>query len=94
MTPAITNSFERHAQTALVLLLVALLVWVGGTTQKTDVAIAELRAEVGFLKGSMAVPHLHPEITKVDLQLAQVIDTLRKRVSELESREHERLTKK
>ena len=90
MAEVITNTFERHAQTALVLLLVALLAWVGATTQKTSVAIAELRVEVGFLKGSVAAPHLHPEISEVDMQLAKVIDTLRQRVSELEVREHQK----
>ena len=89
MIEAISNSFERHAQTALVLLLVALLMWVGGTTQSTAVAIAELRAEVGFLRASMARPHLHPEMEAIDLHLGKSIDDVRIRVKELEDREHE-----
>jgi hypothetical protein len=46
----ITNAFERHAQTALVMLLVALLLWVGNTTQRTSVAVAEMRVEISYLK--------------------------------------------
>ena len=50
VTEVITNAFERHAQTALVMLLVALLLWVGNTTQKTSVAVAEMRVEITYLK--------------------------------------------
>ena len=32
----VNSAFERHAQTVLVMLLVALLVWVGNTTQNTS----------------------------------------------------------
>lgn len=44
------RSFERHAQTALVLILVALLVWVGKTTQDTAVAIAQVKVEIQHLQ--------------------------------------------
>jgi len=88
-TVAISNSFERHAQTALVLLLVALLVWVGSTTQQTSVAIAELRIEVGFLKNSIDAPHMHPDMQAIDLHLGTTIDGLRERINALEEREHE-----
>lgn len=50
MVDVITNAFERHAQTALVMLLVALLLWVGNTTQRTSVAVAEMRVEISYLK--------------------------------------------
>ena len=89
MIEVISNSFERHAQTALVLLLVALLMWVGGTTQNTAVAIAELRAEVGFMRSAMGKPHLHPEMEAIDLHLGKSIDDVRIRVKGLENREHE-----
>ena len=82
-----SNSFERHAQTALVLVLVALLIWVGGTTQKTSVAMAELKAEVGFLRAAMAQPHLHPDMDAIDLHLGKSINDVRIRVKELEDRE-------
>ena len=90
MIDAVSNAFERHTQTALVLLLVALLVWVGGTTQKTAVAVAGLRAEVAFIRLAMSRPHLHPEMEAIDLHLGESIDDLRKRVKEIEDREHER----
>ena len=50
MTEVITNAFERHTQTALVLLLVALLLWVGATTQNTSVTVAEMKVEISYLK--------------------------------------------
>ena len=76
------NAFERHAQTALVLLLVALLLWVGGTTQKTAVSVAELRVEIGFLKAAIERPD--SEIEAVNLTIAD----LRSRILLLEAREH------
>lgn len=44
------RAFERHAQTALVLLLVALLIWVGKTTQDTAVQIAQLHIHIENLQ--------------------------------------------
>lgn len=40
---------ERHTQTVLVMVLVALLLWVGVTVQRTSVTVAELKVEVGHL---------------------------------------------
>ena len=78
----ITNTFERHAQTALVLLLVALLLWVGAITQDTAVAVAEMRVEIAYLKMAVERPHEHSDIT-------QSVGDCQKRLSALESREHE-----
>jgi hypothetical protein len=79
----ITNTFERHAQTALVLLLVALLLWVGNTTQQTAVTVAEMRVEMAYLKVKVDEPRQdHIDCTE---QLAD----LRNRVSALEDREHQ-----
>lgn len=50
------NSFERHAQTGLTLVLVALLVWVGSTTQTTQIKLAELAVEVNNLKDAVRTP--------------------------------------
>lgn len=44
------NTMERHAQTALVLLLVGLLSWVGITTHNTSIAVASLAVEMQYLK--------------------------------------------
>ena len=89
MNDVITNTFERHAQTALVLLLVALLAWVGQTTQKTAVAIAELRVELGYLKVIIERPHVHEELAMIDIEIAKAVDELRTRVGAIEQREHE-----
>lgn len=77
-----SNTFERHTQTALVLLLVALLLWVGDTTQKTAVSVAEMRVELSFLKIDVNAPVI--EHAEYDRQLGD----LRQRVSGLENREH------
>lgn len=53
---SISDTFERHAQTALVLVLVALLLWVGSTTQSTAVHVAEMRVEIAFLKAAASRP--------------------------------------
>ena len=44
------RALERHAQTILVLILVALLLWVGGTTQQTAVKVAAMSVQVASLK--------------------------------------------
>lgn len=77
----ISNAFERHAQTVMVLMLVALLLWVGATTQNTAVAIAEMRVEIAYLKVSVDRPHEHSDLT-------QSVGDCQKRLSALEEREH------
>lgn len=51
------NTLERHAQTVLVLILVALLLWVGQTTQDTSLAVARLQVEVAFLRQEVTRPN-------------------------------------
>lgn len=48
--------FEQHTQTALVLLLVALLLWVGSTTQSTALHVAEMKVEIVNLKRVISTP--------------------------------------
>jgi len=49
----VSSAFERHTQTALVMLLVALLLWVGNTTQQTSIEVAELKVEIRYLKNAI-----------------------------------------
>ena len=49
-----SRAFERHAQTALVMLIVALLIWVGKTTQDTSVTIAQLHIHIENLQKQTA----------------------------------------
>ncbi len=42
----ISKTWERHAQTVLALVLTALLIWVGDTTQKTAVVIGQLQVQM------------------------------------------------
>lgn len=51
------TAFERHAQTGLTVVLVALLVWVGSTTQTTQIKLAELAIEVKNLKDVVRTPN-------------------------------------
>lgn len=82
MNEVISNTFERHAQTALVLLLVALLLWVGSTTQNTAVIVAEMRVEVAYLKASASLP------SEQLSEMSKRIDTCQKQVDKLEARAH------
>lgn len=76
----ISNTMERHTQTALVLLLVALLLWVGGTTQNTAVSVAEMRIEIGYLKQSIENPNIDID------QMRDTIADLRSRMMVVEER--------
>jgi hypothetical protein len=76
----VSNAFERHAQTALVLVLVALLLWVGNTTQNTAVSVAEMRVEVAYLKALSELPP--PQF----LELSKRMDDQRNRIDYLEAR--------
>lgn len=44
------RAIERHAQTVLVLVLVAILLWVGSTTQKTAVQVASMTVQIENLR--------------------------------------------
>lgn len=68
------NTFERHAQTALVLLLVGLLMWVGNTTQATAVAIGSMRVEIAFLKAAAAAPP--PQYVELSKRVDDQVDRL------------------
>ena len=70
------RGFERHAQTVIVLILTALLLWVGNTTQEMAVALAKLEVEVKYLRET---PHpiegnqlvqIEVRLQAIELQLA------------------------
>ena len=67
------TAFERHSQTGLTLLGVALLVWVGSTTQSTQIKLAELAVEVNNMKDIVRAPQAN-------------LDNLTARVKALETR--------
>jgi len=48
---------ERHAQTVIVLVVVALLLWVGSTTQQTAIAVAKLSVDVAYLQAEVQKPN-------------------------------------
>ena len=77
----ISNTVERHTQTVVVLVLAALLLWVGNTTQDTSVSVAEMRIEIAFLKAAAIGPA--PEIE----MLNERVDRLTTRVTNLEDKE-------
>ncbi len=51
-----SNAFERHAQTALTLIMVALILWVGSATQATQIKVAELTVQVNNLQSVINAP--------------------------------------
>lgn len=42
--------FERHAITALTLVIVALILWVGSGVQQTQVKLAAIEVELAYIK--------------------------------------------
>ena len=81
MGDVISNTVERHTQTVVVLVLAALLFWVGNTTQETSVSVAEMRIEVAFLKEAAERPA--PGIKNLN----ERVDRLNTRVINLENEE-------
>ena len=70
------RGLERHAQTVIVLILTALLLWVGTTTQDMSVAIAKLEVEMKYLRET---PHpvdvnqltqIESRLQAIEIQLA------------------------
>ena len=51
------SALERHAQTALVMLLVALLLWVGSTVQRTQITVAQVQTELRFMQQKLNEPN-------------------------------------
>lgn len=72
------TAFERHAQTALVMLVIAVLVWVGQTTQQTAITVAEMAVEISYLK---------TEVTKPDgkfLEIERRLDAIEKKLNKMD----------
>lgn len=70
------RGLERHAQTVIVLVLTALLLWVGNTVQDMSVSLAKLEVEVKYLRET---PHpvdntkltaIEGRLHAIELQLA------------------------
>ena len=68
-------SFERHAQTALVLLVVALLGWVGLTVNRNQLELAKLTIQVENLNDTVTTPpaRLEDLVRRVDMIEAAVL---------------------
>jgi len=76
--PPVVQTMERHAQSVLVIVIVALLIWVGNTTQNTSIQVATLQVEVEQLKIAVSSPN-----QTVDLLIQQNAE-LRMRILRLE----------
>lgn len=50
MTDPKVAGFERHAITALTLVIVALILWVGSGVQQTQVKLAAIEVELTYIK--------------------------------------------
>lgn len=79
MVDEMSRAFERHAQTALVLLVVALLAWVGKTTQETAVTIAKLHVHVDTLQRQTAPTtqkfrEIEKRLDSIERQLQSISD--------------------
>jgi cell division protein FtsB len=72
------RAMERHAQTIMTLIVVALLVWVGTTTQEASVKIATLEVQVTALNKRLDRPDAVQEL------LIEQNKELRSRILKLE----------
>ena len=79
----VSSTLERHAQSILVLVLVALLVWVGSTTQQTAISVAQLQIQVTQLQ----VEVRRPETKFVDLE--KRLDQIDRSLQELKNHTHD-----
>lgn len=79
-----STQLERHLQTLIVLILVALLVWVGTTVQDTQVAVAKLTVEVQFLKSRVDEPG--KKFAEIEKRLDGIEKTLNKHTSQSDDR--------
>ncbi len=70
-----SSSMERHAQTALVLIVVALLSWVGLTVNRNQLELAKLTIQVENLNDAVTTPpaRLDDVIRRVDTIEAVVL---------------------
>ena len=85
-----TSAFEQHAQTIVQFVVAGLIGWLATTGQATAVKVAELTVEVrNFIQSG------RDHSTRVDVALAQLVDTVaeherRLAVIEAEARIHDR----
>ena len=67
------RGLERHAQTVIVLVLTALLLWVGNTTQEMAVAIGKMEVEVQNLKNTDAkLVDIESRLGSIEVTLARL----------------------
>jgi tRNA(Phe) wybutosine-synthesizing methylase Tyw3 len=68
---------ERHAQTVIVLIVVALLLWVGATTQQTAITVAKLSVDVAYLQSAIQRPdekfkEIESRLDRIEKQLTKL----------------------
>jgi len=74
---------ERHAQSVVVIVIVALLIWVGTTVQANSIHLATIQVEVTQLKEAITAPN--PTVAL----LIQQNQEFRMRMLKLEERERQ-----
>lgn len=86
-----TRTLERHAQTALTVLVVALLGWVGLTTQETQVKVAQLTVEIEQIQSQLELAPLRVTDTVRRMErLEDIYIQLREKVQDLEEESDDR----
>ena len=71
---------ERHAQTVIVLIVVALLLWVGATTQQTAITVAKLSVDVTYLQAAMKEPD--DKFDEIEIRLDRIEQQLMKHMGD------------
>jgi septal ring factor EnvC (AmiA/AmiB activator) len=70
-------ALERHTQTVLVFVLVAILLWVGATVQETSLEVASMRIEIRYLQ---------ERVTRPDNKFAEIekrLDSIERKIAQL-----------
>ena len=78
----VASTLERHAQTVLVVILGAILLWVGSTVQTTAVSVAQLQVQVATLQ---------IEVRRPDGKFGEIerrLDLIERGLQEIKNHEH------
>lgn len=62
--------FERHAITALTLVIVALILWVGAGVQQTQVKLAAIEVELAYIK--QGITQERSKFSEIDRRLDRI----------------------
>ncbi len=78
--------FEKHVQTGIQIVLVALLIWMVGTTQQTSVDVARMTVQIELLQDSVKSLRAHEDEAYTQTDAARDISLIRRDLESLAKR--------